>query len=336
MMLRRQDLIRLSRLAGRGEIGVEPLVLRVQADLFASVATHDPASMQAFETLALALIPKVDDETVAYVVGILGALPDTPPAILETIEARTGATARPQKPEPILDDHPALALGGHPLQALVDRAGREPDLARTLLASADLPPLEAARLYLFADRIQRADIRSALAGAGMAGRRPMRLRRPARDVVDGLLDAAENADARAFGARLADCLALARPPLWGFHESERRDLLALAVSAIGLCEEDAIRIFLTLDPEIARSVETVFGLVAIFRSTPRSVATMILEAALDLAIIPRAGAHISSQAGRDLADRPGAAARMGLIPSKAPNLREWGRQPRPHIPDKAG
>lgn len=336
MMLRRQDLIRLSRLAGRGEIGVEPLVLRVQADLYASVATHDPASMHAFEALALALIPKVDDETLAYVAGVLGALPDTPPAILDAIRARVEATTSLQKPEPILDNHPALALGGHPLQALVDRAGREPDLARTLLASAELPPLEAARLYLFADQAQRAEIRATLAGAGMAGRRPMRLRRLARDVVDGLLEAAENTDAQAFGTRLADCLALGRPTLWAFHQSERRDLLALAVSAIGLCEEDAIRIFLTLDPEIARSVEAVFGLVELFRSTPRSVATMILEAALDLTITTRAGAHAPSHAGQDLADRPGAAARMGIVPGKVSNLREWGRQPRPHIPHKAG
>lgn len=321
----------LSRLARRGEIGVEPLVLRVQADLYASVPTHDHAGRQAFEALALALIPKVDSETLSYVAGVLAALPDTPPAVLAAITVRTGVIAEPQ---PSIDEQ--LALGGRSLQALVDRAGLEPDLAGKLLARPELPPLEAARLYLVADEAQRAEIRASLAGAGMAGRRPMRLRRPSSDVVDGLLDAAAHCEVEAFGTRLADCLGLASPPSWDFHKIGRHDLLALAVSAIGLCEEDAIRIFLTLEPEIARSVEAVFSLVGIFRSTPRSVATMILEASPDLRIAPTARTHAGNRAGQDLAERSGAAARIGIMTGKTTDLLEWGRQLRPHLPDRTG
>jgi hypothetical protein len=319
MMLRRQDLNRLSWLAGTGESGVEPLVLRVQADLFASARGHQPATIRDFETLALALIPKVDQDTATYVHACLAALPSTPPRVLAALEARIARGSAP-------------ALDGSPLQAQVDRARLDRNLARELLATGDLPALEAARLYVHADHAQREDIRSTLAGAGMAGRRPMRLRRPPQEAVAELIAAAGKADAPAFGSHLARCLDVASAPEWRFHESERQDFLALAVSAIGLCEEDAIRIFLTLVPEIARSVEAVFNLVEIFRRTPRSVSAMILEAALDLQIIPRASPQVSPQHGQDLADRAGPAMRNS---GKMPGVREWGRQLRPQLPDRA-
>lgn len=320
MMLRRQDLNRLSWLAGTGESGVEPLVLRVQADLFASARAHQPAAIRDFETLALALIPRIDEDTAAYVHACLVTVPATPAGVLASLEARIGHAS-------------TQSLDGLPLQAQVDRARHDPHLARRLLADADLPALEAARLYVHADREQRDAIRSGLAGAGMAGRRPMRLRRPPQEAIAALLEAADRADAPAFGAHLAQCLALASVPDWRFEGDERRDLLALAVSAIGLCEEDAIRIFLTLVPEIARSVAAVFGLVDIFRRTPRSVSAMILEAALDLQIVSRAGPQVSPQQGQDLADRAGPAMR---ISGKIPGAREWGRQVRPQLPDRAG
>ena len=320
-MLLRQDLTQLSQLAGNGGAGVEPLVLRVQTDLFASVQAHDRASRKAFETLALALIPKVDEDTLAHVAGILRSLPDAPSTILAAIAARIGQSVEPAA------SAPPRAAGARELQDLVDRAGREPDLARALLAEGSLPPLEAARLYLHADREQRAGIRAALAGAGMAGRRPMRLRRSPPEAVDGLLAAAGGGNAAVFGARLALCLGLVKPPVWDFHKAGRRDLLALAVAAIGVCEEDAVRIFLTLDRDIACSVEAVFDLVRIFRTTPRSVSMMILEAALDLTIAPRTGLHLPGAAGLDLADRPGAAARPWRMSGRTPEPRENTGQP---------
>ncbi|HSP24449.1 MAG TPA: hypothetical protein VLQ65_04680, partial [Saliniramus sp.] len=290
-----------------------------------SARAHQPAAIRDFETLALALIPKVDAETAAYVAECLAPVNATPPRVLASLEARIGRSSAP-----------APALDGLPLQDAVDRAGSDADLARELLAGGDLPALEAARLYLHADRAQRDDIRSALAGAGMAGRRPRRLRRPPRDDVAELLDAAGKADAAAFGAHLARCLDLASVPTWRFEARERHDLLALAVSAIGLCEEDAIRIFLTLVPEIARSVEAVFGLVEIFRRTPRSVSAMILEAALDLQITARASAPLAPQHGQDLADRPGSTARQAIASGKMPGVREWERQLRPRATDRTG
>lgn len=334
MMLRRQDLERLSWIAGRKKNDAWPLILRVQADLFASVCTHDRTTIGAFETLALALIPRIDNETAAHVMHVLSDLPEAPAAVIAALRMRLAVAEPAPKSTPGRDD--AMAARGLELQAQIDRAGRDPDLARELLTAGDLPALEAARLYLFADRAQRESIRNILAGAGMAGRRPMRLQRPSREAVAGLLDAAGHRDAAAFGARLADCMGLASIPEWRFQQIERHDLLALAVSAIGLCEEDAIRIFLTLVPEIAHSVEAVFGLVDIFRRTPRSVSAMILEAALGLQIIPRSSAQNSPQHGQDLADRAGQAMRHAVGSGTMPGAREGGRQLRPRLPDRAG
>jgi hypothetical protein len=330
MMLHRQDLDRLSWIASNKKFDSWALVLRVQAELFASVCTHDRASIAAFESLALAIIPRICDEAAADAMRVLADTPEAPATVIAALRTRL-ATAAEAVPASVAEGDARPARGVE-LQSQVDRARRDPDLARALLASEDLPAAEAARLYLFADRAQRATIRATLAGAGMAGRRPMRLQRPSSEAVAFLLNASDHRDTAAFGARLADCMGLASIPDWRFQLSERHDLLALAVSAIGLCEEDAIRIFLTLVPEIAQSVETVFGLVDIFRRSPRSVSTMILEAGLDLQIVPRGTAEALPRHGQDLVDRAGSTAR----PGKMPGLREWGRQLRPHMPDKAG
>jgi uncharacterized protein (DUF2336 family) len=331
MMLRRQDLDRLSWISSNKKIDSWALILRVQAELFASVCTHERASIAAFESLALALIPRIDDEAAAHVMEVLADTPEAPATVIAALRTRLGMMAQPPTKRPAGGEE-TIAGRGLELQAQVDRAHRDPHRARTLLLADDLPALEAARLYLFADHAQRENIRTALAGAGMAGRRPMRLNRPSPEAAASLLEASDQMDTAAFGARLAECMGLASVPEWRFQLSERHDLLALAVSAIGLGEEDAIRIFLTLVPEISRSVETVFGLVGIFRRTPRSVSTMILEAALDLVIFPQSSPQVSPQHGQDLADRAGPTARQG----KMPGLREWGQQLRPQLPDRAG
>src|SRR3712207_7197124 len=55
-----------------------------------------------------------------------------------------------------------------------------------------------------------------------------------------------------------------------FDHEAHREVVALALVAAGLPSEDAIRVFLTLDREIARSVRAVFHLAEIARTTPRS------------------------------------------------------------------
>jgi len=332
MMSRRQDLDRLCWAASGKNFDAWSLIMRVHTDLFASIRTHDRKTIVAFEDLALALVPRIDGETAAYVERILVDLPAPPSAVLAALSARRSPASETTL-EPNMGRSDSAIAGGFELQARIDRAGRHPDLARALLDSGGLPALEAARLYLFADRRQRDDIRSALAGAGMAGRRPIRLPRPSQKMINGLLDAADHHDAAAFGARLADCIGLASIPEWRFERSERHDFLALTVSAIGLCETEAIRIFLTLVPDIARSVQTVYGLVDIFRGTPRAVSYMILEAALDLDIPQQRAIRPHEELAQDLADRAG---RVGQYGGTMPEMRERERQLRPRFPGRAG
>lgn len=275
MSPRPQDLLRLTRLAAEANGDLAPVLLRVQADLFAGAPARDPATVAAFETLALAILPRSDADTASYVARRVSHLRETPQSVLCLLRT----TER--------DDE--AGSHGRELQSLVDRARRDADLAATLLAREDVPATEAARLYLQADAACRARIRAGLAASGEAS--VGRLARPGRAAMDALVEAAAARDAALFGARLSDALGLEQPqPQWRFASPARRDLLALALVAIGAPEEDCVRIFLTLDMDIARSVGAVFGLVEIVRRTPRSVAIRVLEAALDLrvAIVRRA------------------------------------------------
>ncbi|TVR09725.1 MAG: hypothetical protein EA385_06250 [Salinarimonadaceae bacterium] len=287
------DLIRLTRLTKETNAALGPVLLRVQADLFASAPVRDSDAVAVFETFALAILPQSDDDTLTYVARRVARLRETPEPVLRLLEKVEGFEAQ-----------------GRELQSLVDRARNDGALARALLLRDDLPASEAARLYLQADRAARARIRSALAESAEAS--PAGLARPSREVLNGLVGAAAARDAALFGGRLAMALGIGNAtPDWRFGSRARRDLLALALVAIGAPEEVCIRVFLTLDPEIARSVAAVFGQVEIVRRTPRSVAIRLLEASLDLRIaLPRrAGARPeeTSRAERDrLAGRPAA------------------------------
>lgn len=288
------DLLRLTRLAEKGTDALGPVLLRVQADLFAAAPVRDARTVAVFETFAQAILPRSDQETLSYVNRRIAHLRETPESVLR-----------------LLGTHDTAEAQGRDLQALVDRARNDAALARALLARDDLPASEAARLYLHADPADRARIRAALAAAGDASH--ARLTRPTRAMVQNLVDAARASDIALFGERLCKALGLgAAVSDWRFGLRSRRELLALALVAIGAPEEVCVRIFLTLDPEIARSVETVFGLVEIVRRTPRSVAVRIIEAALDLRIvIPRRAAPPLGELGRE--DRERLSARPAIL-----------------------
>ncbi|MGP9821571.1 DUF2336 domain-containing protein [Salinarimonas sp. NSM] len=322
-----EDIARLSALARDGG-AVAPVLLRVQADLFAASRRRaDEAS--AFAELAIRLLPKTDPDTAAQVARRVVALPETPAAVLQALAACGGeaawlvaaiapdapdapgpagpveplvALARARRPslsldevarlvardEPAVDlalvENPHATLGGRPVAALVDRArgdGGGPSrtrLARALLARDDLPVDEAASLYTQADEPMRTRLLVRLAAAPRPDPRPAMRPRPAPEAVATLLAAADRGDRATFGSALAAALALETSPDWRFHEPARHDLLALALRAAGVGEEETIRIFLTLDPDIARSVAIVHRLVGLTRGVPRSVAARIVEA----------------------------------------------------------
>ncbi|HMB11585.1 hypothetical protein [Saliniramus sp.] len=291
------------------------VLLRVQTDLFAGAPARARGGSLAFESLALALIPRAEPGTLRYVARQLAQLPHTPGSVLRAIAARgqdlglahtlpaaggAASSAAPTGPSPGLrpggappavstgldlalarDSH--ALLGERLLQDMVARARRVPDLAEALLARTDLPARSLAPLYLHADQARRAALRSAMAQDG-GGASHLRLVRPTRERIAALHDAADIGEKAAFGARLAQGLGLPAVPDWRFEKPERHDCLALALLALGASEEDAIRIFLILDKALARDVATVFGLVEIFRRTPRSVACALIEAIYEISI----------------------------------------------------
>lgn len=351
-----EDLVRLSALAREGG-SVAPVVLRVQADLFAASRRRE-AEAAAFGELAARLLPHVDPDTAAHVARRVAALPQTPPAVLATLYARGGEAARlvaalapaglsdAERPEPLvalararredlaladvdrlvarhdpaidraLAGNPAAPLQGRARAELIARARTRADLARTLLDRDDLAAEEAASLYVHADEARRASVLLALATAPRPASRPVSRPRPTPETVAGLVEAADRGDRATFGSRLAAALGLEATPDWRFEDPERHDVLALALLAAGLREEEAIRVFLTLHPAIARSVPVVFRLVSLFRSAPRSVAARLVEALHDVAIgARRAGRHVPTLAP-DSRERTGARAFSTILPER--------------------
>lgn len=182
----------------------------------------------------------------------------------------------------------AVTLGGRPLALLVERARRRPDLAGALLARPDLPSPDRAALYLAATPAQQEEIRASLD----ASPRPALLPRASREAGAALVERAMTGDRDGFEAGLADLLGLDGGTRLDATEPGRHDLLGLALLAAGIGEEECVRIFLTLDDRIARSVETVFRLAALVRGTPRSTAIRLVEAILDRPLeLRRAGRH---------------------------------------------
>lgn len=320
---RHQDLLRLSVLAARPDSGPSPnpnaaqehadlaaVLLRVQADLFAAAPIRDKATIAAFETLALALLPKADRDTVAYVAAQVRDLPETPAAVLSLLVADSAVelphsgsadtTRALAGDDPAVDlaiarDH-ARALGPQAWSTLIRRAARRRDLAQALLERPDIPALHAAALYRDASPEQRAVIRAELGCLAGLQAQKARMVRPTQEATARLVSAAHESDEAAFGALLASGLGLPTPPLWRFSDPQRHDFLALALLALGTGEEACIRIFLRLDHDLACNTRAVFHLVELVRRTPRSVACLIIEAVYDVVIrIPGRGEAIAAQ-----------------------------------------
>ncbi|MFH6785459.1 hypothetical protein [Methylobacterium sp. MA0201] len=167
-------------------------------------------------------------------------------------------------------------LAGAALERLVERARRRPELAALLLARDDLPAVDLAPLYLQADRTRRAAIRDGV--AARAALRPQ-ARAGMRAAGAALTAFAGRGEPERFEAALGEALGM---PGVSFRatEPERRDLLALALRAADLAEEEAVFIFLRLDPSIARSVEAVFGLTELFRAMDAATARDLVASIL--------------------------------------------------------
>jgi hypothetical protein len=191
-----------------------------------------------------------------------------------------------------LASNPAVDPTGKPFRELVERARARAGLARILLARRDLASSDEAALYLAAGPDRRAEIRGRVAASALFQRPHLPFRLSAARVEE-LVATARAGDADAIEAQLAQSFGVTGTSGWRILEPERHELVALALRALGVEEEDATRMFLTLHPAMSHSVATVFSLVRVMRQVARPTALALVEAILgEPTAFARQGRHV--------------------------------------------
>lgn len=179
----------------------------------------------------------------------------------------------------VLAGNPALAPAEPFFGILVRRAQERPSLAAILLARTDLPLADEASLYLAATREHRARIRSKIEAALPHQRTRLSFMLTEHDVTE-LFVAARQGDVCQFEEMLTAAFGFPQATEWCVLQKGRYELLALALRALGLCDKEATRIFLTLHPVLCRPLSTVKELVRVVREAPGPVALALVEAIL--------------------------------------------------------
>jgi hypothetical protein len=276
----------LALLAQNPAAELRPLLLRVHVQGFAAAPRRDAPARASFEAIALGLIPLVTDDVLADIAGMLRGLDDVPERVWSAIEARL--LRRPGEPErraslatpPVAHcgDDVALArdltvsLDGEALTRLIERAIRDPRLARALLARPEPTIFDRAALYRHADENGRALIRQRLAAAlsSIHVPRPLGESEAARQLLRISGHGNVHALLSALAARLDVDLGA-----FDLDEPAGQELVLFAMLAIGLSAAECVRTFLMLDAPLAKSVPTVFRLAELARTTSRPVAAFL-------------------------------------------------------------
>jgi hypothetical protein len=213
----------------------------------------------ARDRIALAARPDLDETTLGRLL-VLGE---------EAVDTAVAANRR------LNADHPAF-------ERLLVRGHDRPAIACALLARDDLSAADEAVLYLAADAERRARILSRIAASAQFQRPHLPLRLTTWQ-VEQLLEVARCGDVPELEKLLSSGLGLPPSTQWRILEAGRHQLLALALRTLGVAEEDATRLFLTLHPALSHSVATVFGLVHTMRTVERATALALVEAILQVA-----------------------------------------------------
>jgi len=216
----------------------------------------------------------------------LAARPDLDPRSLDRL-----LVLNEEALDSLLAANPGVSPARSSFTVLLERARNCGSLARALLARTDLTLPDEAALYLQADSERRAEIRHRIAASALFRRPPKP--RPRGAEVDRLAALAREGDVAAFEDGLNAALGFAPGSRWRLIEPNRAELLALALAALGMDEDDAIRVFLTLHPAIGHSVATVFALARVVRQVARTTALAVVEAVLGaMASGDRQGRHV--------------------------------------------
>jgi hypothetical protein len=270
-----------------------------------------------------ALAPHLPAKVVDILLGtrsgrvLLATRSDLDSSLIERLlSVREGAVEEALIRNPSVD--PAAPVFG----TLVERARTSGALARALLGRSDLPAFDEASLYLVADEEHRRRIRNRVAGSARFRRPqlPLRLMPAERDALAAI---AARPDAAALEERLNRGLGLAPETAWNMVENGRHELLAIGLTALGLAEEDAVRIFLSVHPAISHSVARVFAMTRTFRQLDRATALALLEAILGVpAEADRGARHRPAMSPTGTPARPSlAAAERGLGSPVEPHRR---------------
>lgn len=162
---------------------------------------------------------------------------------------------------------------------LVQRARCRPALARILLGRDDLPPNDAAALYLAADATQRAAIRDHVTATLARRRVTLSCVLTDEDVAE-LLAVSRRGDVERLEALLSTFFELSSSVEWRVLELGRHRLLALALKALGMSRRDATKIFLCLHPALSYPLSAIRELAREVRDVPGPVAVALVEAIL--------------------------------------------------------
>ena len=182
--------------------------------------------------------------------------------------------------------NPAVAPGTASFKLLMQRARCRPALARILLERDDLPPSDAATLYLAADATRRAAIREQV--AALLSRRRITLSCALTEVdVAELVAVSRRGDVERLETLLSTFFELSSSVEWRVLELGRHRLLALALKALGLARRDATRIFLCLHPALSYPLSAIKELVREVRDVPGPVALALIEAILGVRALSR-------------------------------------------------
>jgi uncharacterized protein (DUF2336 family) len=200
----------------------------------------------------------------------------------------------------------ALVLSRAVVDTLLARARTDAELGRVLVARHDLTGMDKAALFGHATSQQRAAILAEVeVFVALEGRRRAVafLEAAARDRAIG---AAASGDRISFAEVLGQALDISTDDALPLCADPLGELLALSLVAAGVEEEDAIRIFLTLDPVIAQSVDRVFSLASLVRNVSRETACRIVSAVVgrDVGAARRTGQHVPAFAPSGTPARP--------------------------------
>jgi uncharacterized protein (DUF2336 family) len=163
------------------------------------------------------------------------------------------------------------------LELVSGRARDDATLATMLLSRKELRPVDLAQLYMHADRKGRAAIRFAVdARDTVAPRKPLHV---ARSEEFEELVALASAEPEAALAKLGAMASLGPQATSAMVADTSRELAALACLTISLGVEEATRFLILLGDDAARSVERIFTLVDLMRTTTPGTALRLIALA---------------------------------------------------------